>query len=143
MSKSVNSRVKGSSYENELCRLFREEFGIPSLRRRLSQTQDPLEGDIFLEPFLCEAKRYKQGNWFRPEWWVQCKAAAAKHNAIPLLCYRFDRQPTRMVFPLFAVNSAWAVEDNDQYSWPTEGDAMRPLVCDEATGLALIREWLL
>ena len=76
-SKGVNSRVKGSTYENSLCKLFDQELGV-SVRRRLSQWQDADEGDIFIEPFMVEAKRYKQGNWFKQAWWEQCCRAAAK-----------------------------------------------------------------
>ena len=141
-SKGVNSMVKGSTYERDLCKLFDLELGI-SVRRRLSQWQDADEGDIFIDPFMVEAKRYKEGNWFKQSWWEQCCRAAAKHNAIPLLIYRYDRQPNRFVFPLFAVNSEWAVGRSDQYSWPTEGTAVRPLVCDEEVGLAIMREWIL
>ena len=138
---SKKSRDKGSGFERELCNLFKQELGIPDLRRRLSQWQDSDEGDILVEPFLVEAKRYKQGNWFQKDWWEQCKRAAIKHNCIPLLIYRYDRQSMRFVFPIYAVNSEWGL-NSDQFSWPTDLNALRPLVCDEDTGLTIMREWL-
>jgi hypothetical protein len=44
--------------------------------------------------------------------------------------------------PMYAVNSDWA-SDSDQFSWPTEGNAVMPLTCDLEVGLAIMREWLI
>lgn len=137
------SRSKGATFERELCKIFYEEFGI-EVKRNLSQYQESDLGDIVggLDPFLVEAKRYKSGNWFAKDWWVQAKRAAAKAEAIPVLIWRYDRQPIRVTLPVYAVNSDWA-SDSDQFSWPTEGNAVMPLTCDLDVGLAIMREWLI
>mgnify|MGYP000158963404 CR=1 FL=1 len=136
------SRNKGHNFENSCVKILREEFGVDDLKRNLSQYQDADLGDIFLEPFLVECKRYKSGNWFAKDWWVQAKRAAAKAEAIPVLIWKYDRQPIRVTLPVYAVNSDWA-SDSDQFSWPTEGNAVMPLTCDLDVGLAIMREWLI
>lgn len=97
----TDSRNKGATFEREVCSWIHEEFGI-KVRRNLTQYQEADLADIELPPFVIECKRYGVGNWHKPAWWDQvCKAADDK--GIPLLIYRFDRQPIRMVFPLHVV----------------------------------------
>ena len=141
---SKKSRAKGSGYEIELAKLFEAELGIPRPQRILDQTREADCGDLLINDlFLIEAKRYAgaAGGWYQPAWWKQCCNAAAKQNKIGVLVYRYDRMPNRFVFPIFAVNSEWAI--GDQYTWPTDGNAMLPVVCDQQTGLAIMREWLI
>tara|TARA_R110001606_G_scaffold373410_2_gene530774 strand:- start:1789 stop:2220 length:432 start_codon:yes stop_codon:yes gene_type:complete len=141
---SAHSRNKGASYERELGRLFEEHLGVPRPQRILDQTREADLGDLLVgELFLIEAKRYASspGGWYQPTWWKQCCRAAAKQNLIPVLCYRLDRLPTRMVFPMFALNTDWCV-DLGQYTWPVEGNAMMPVVCEQEVGLSIMREWI-
>lgn len=41
---------------------------------------------------------------YHQEWWDQVVVAADEHKLIPALVYRFDRQPTQCVVPLYAIN---------------------------------------
>ena len=98
--KMTNSRNKGAAFEREMCAWIYDEFGI-KVRRNLTQYQEADLADIELPPFTIECKRYGSGNWHKPIWWEQvCRACG---DDIPLLIYRFDRQPTRMVFPLYVL----------------------------------------
>jgi hypothetical protein len=140
----TNSRNKGVSYERELSKLFEAELGVERPQRRLEQTREVDMGDLVLgdDLFMIEAKRYaaSSGGWFRPEWWAQAKSAAAKHNMIPVLVYRYDRLPNRFVFPIFVIQPDYCVDD--QFGWPTEGNAMSPVVVDQEVAMMVFREWL-
>ncbi len=101
----VNSRTKGAQFEREIVNLMRDWLGDEAthgLRRNLTQYQVADEGDLKLGPFLIECKRYAKGDIHQGWWWDQILKAAGKEY-IPLLIYRFDRRPTRMVFPLHIV----------------------------------------
>ena len=135
------SRSKGAQFERAICKIIFEELGL-NVRRNLSQYQESDLGDIELEPFLIECKRYASGNWFQKPWWEQTKTAAAKQNMIPVLIWKYDRQPIRVTVPMYMINSEWAV-DSGQFSWPVEGNAMYPMTCELEVGMSLMREWLL
>tara|TARA_R110001606_G_scaffold116825_1_gene246032 strand:+ start:924 stop:1352 length:429 start_codon:yes stop_codon:yes gene_type:complete len=140
---SKKSRNKGLSYELELAKLFQLELGIERPQRILDQTREASLGDLLIgDVFLIEAKRYAgaAGGWYQPAWWKQCCSAAAKQNKIGVLVYRYDRMPNRFVFPIFSINTEWAV--GDEFCWPTDGNAMLPIVCDQDTAMALMREWM-
>ena len=138
---SKKSRTKGAQFERAVCRAIKDELGL-DVRRNLSQYQESDLGDIELEPFLIECKRYASGNWFQKPWWEQTKTAAAKQNMIPVLIWKYDRQPVRVTVPMYMINSEWAV-DSGQFSWPVEGNAMYPMTCELEVGMSLMREWLL
>ena len=98
------------------------------VRRNLEQYQVVDLGDILLSPFTIECKRYGSGNWHKPDWWEQvCRAA--RDDSIPLLIYRFDRQSTRLVFPLYALGD-----------YPTNNDMTCTVGLEE--GAMIIREVL-
>ena len=105
----TNGRAKGHDFERTMCKVIgawiSEHLGCEiKLSRNLAQYQTSDLGDIEYGPFIFECKRYAKGNWHRPEWWAQvCRAAEQKR--IPVLVYRFDRQETRFVFPLWAVSN--------------------------------------
>ena len=135
------SRSKGATFERAVCKIIFDELGV-EVRRNLSQYQERDLGDIMLDPFMIEAKRYASGNWFQKPWWEQAKTAAAKQNMIPVLIWKYDRQPIRVTLPMYAVNSEWAT-DSGQYSWPVDGNALFPLTCELEAGMAIMREWLI
>jgi len=106
---SINSRNKGAAFEREVCSWIYDEFGV-KVRRNLEQYQVVDLADIEMPPFTIECKRYGSGNWHKPDWWEQvCRAA--RDDSIPLLIYRFDRQPTRLVFPLYVMGEYPANND--------------------------------
>ena len=97
----TNGRNKGAAFEREVCSWIFDEFGV-RVRRNLEQYQVVDLADIEMPPFTIECKRYGSGNWHKPDWWEQvCRAA--RDDGIPLLIYRYDRQPTRIVLPLHVI----------------------------------------
>lgn len=93
----ANSRTKGMTFENEICRWVRESFGV-SVRRNLDQYQIADQGDIVVKPFLIECKRYAVGTWHQENWWTQVLQASKSSGLIPVLIYRYDRQKAKAVF---------------------------------------------
>lgn len=141
------SRNKGAAFERRVISELREIMGdmlIPrDLRRNLSQFQEVDLADIELEPFSIECKNYAKGNWYQKDWLEQCNRAAAKSNMIPILIWKYDRLPIRVTMPIYAVNSEWAVGRADQYSWPTDGNAMLPVTFTTLEdACSVMREWL-
>jgi len=100
------SRNKGRSYEYEIANELFQQLGI-NFVRELDQTREKHLGDLRTEdcnfPFVIECKRYKSG--VSPDWWDQvCTAAAiAGDGKMPMLCYRLDRQKTRVRMPVQAL----------------------------------------
>ena len=128
----TNGRAKGAQFEREVVNVFRDWLGdeaTQGLRRNLTQYQVADEGDLKLGPFLIECKRYAKGDIHQQWWWEQIlKAAGEKY--IPLLIYRFDRRPIRMVFPLHVVGD-----------YPENHDYTCTVGLEE--GIMIIRERLL
>lgn len=140
---SKMGRNKGANFERDCCKLIADQLGY-EVRRNLDQYQVKEKCDIELaDLFAIECKRYaaKTGGWFQPEWWKQAEKSAALCNMIPCLFYRYDRQPLRIVLPIYSINADYAM-DSSQYDWPREGNACKPVVMDEETGFMVMREWL-
>jgi Holliday junction resolvase len=126
----VDSRSKGAQFEREVAALLRDELGevAKDVRRNLTQYQVADEGDMMLPPFMIECKRYAKGDLHQQWWWEKIlKAAGEKY--IPLLIYRFDRRPIRMVFPLHVVGD---YPHNNEYT----------CTVGVAEGMMIIREVL-
>ena len=134
----TDSRQKGAAFERSICKLTEESFGI-SVQRNLEQTRSG-GGDIMLNPFLVECKRYAQqgSNWFKDDWWEQVKRAS-QNEFIPILVYKYDRQPIRVVLPLVAVNPDF---EPDNFGFSFCENALRPVVTDWDTAAMVMREWL-
>ena len=98
----VNSRTKGSSFERQLANDLQLELNI-SFKRDLEQYRSADRGDILIDdnsfPYVIECKRYKKGSWSQ-SWWDQVDKAAKAANKEPVLVYKFDRQPIRVVMRL-------------------------------------------
>jgi hypothetical protein len=134
----TDSRVKGHKFENDVCKMIGEAFNI-SVKRNLEQTRAG-GADIELKPFLVECKRYAQqgSNWFKDDWWEQVKRAS-QNEFIPILVYKYDRQPIRVVLPLVAVNPDF---EPDNFGFSFCENALRPVVTDWDTAAMVMREWL-
>lgn len=126
----INGRAKGHAFERELIKKFHDEFGdcASHLKRNLDQYQTCGKADIEFHNLMIEAKRYASGHWFKPEWWEQAKTSAGD-QFIPVLIYKYDRQPIRMVFPLRTFK---------EYSFKT----VETITVDWETGILLMRELL-
>lgn len=129
----INGRAKGHAFERDLIKIFREEFGscADHLKRNLEQYQDKGHGDIVFHNLMIEAKRYAKGNWHKDEWWDQA-CESARDAYIPILIYKFDYQPVRMVFPLKALAG-------DQYQ---SVNGNQTITTEFHTGIMIMRELL-
>jgi len=136
---SKKSRTKGAAFEREVCKLIKDEFGL-DVRRNLEQYQVKDMGDIMLDPFLIECKRYASAgaNWFRPDWWEQVKRSS-QNEYIPVLIYKYDRQDIRVVLPVVAFNADF---DTESHGFTFNDNALRPVVTDWETGAMIMREWM-
>ena len=129
----INGRAKGHGFERDLIKIFREEFGscADHLKRNLEQYQDKGHGDIVFHNLMIEAKRYAKGFWHKPDWWDQC-CESAGDTFVPILIYKFDYQPARMVFPLSAVAA-------DQYQ---SVNGNQTITTEFHTGIMIVRDLL-
>jgi hypothetical protein len=93
------------------------------------------------EIFAVECKHYKSGNWYKEDWWLQAQVSAKLLNMIPVLIWRYDRQPFRVTMPIYAVNREFALDD-DLHDFPREGNAIAPVTMDFDTAIMVMREWL-
>jgi hypothetical protein len=102
----INGRAKGHAFERELIKKFHDEFGscADHLKRNLDQYQVAGKADIEFNNLMIEAKRYASGHWHRDDWWDQTLTSAGD-SYIPVLIYKYDRQPIRFVFRLSDIMS--------------------------------------
>jgi hypothetical protein len=129
----INGRAKGHAFERDLIRIFRDEFGscADHLKRNLEQYQDKGHGDIVFHNLMIEAKRYAKGSWHKDDWWDQA-CVSAKEEYVPILIYKYDYQPARMVFPLKAIAEGQYIAMN----------GMQTITTDFSTGIMIMRDLL-
>ena len=137
------SRSKGRGYEYEIANELFQQLGL-NFVRELDQTREKHLGDLRTEdcnfPFVIECKRYKSG--VSGDWWDQvCTAAAIAGNGkMPMLCYRLDRQKTRVRLPVAAIVGLAGYSANqdisEQYDWRYAVET------DLETAMMIIREML-
>lgn len=142
----VNSRNKGAAFERDIVKMLKAELGdvvdAESLKRNLTQYQRKDCTDIICgELFAVECKRYADGNWYQQAWLDQAYHSAALLNMIPVLVWKFDRQPMRWTMPLYAVGREFAL-DNNEHDFPRDGNAIKPITMDTETAMMIMREWL-
>ena len=111
--KPIDSRAKGAGAERELSRLILDHLGVP-LARNLEQSRsgghdlaatgtDPVS--LALGTFAIEVKRYATVTpALLAKFWEQAEAQARRAEKVPVLAYRADRQPWRVVLPLAHLN---------------------------------------
>ena len=117
----INGRAKGHAFERELIKKFQDEFGdcASHLKRNLEQYQTVGKADIEFHNLMIEAKRYASGHWYKSEWWEQAKTSAGD-KYVPVLIYKFDRQPIKMVFPLSIMTDySMKVDETITVDWDT------------------------
>lgn len=99
----VNGRQKGASFERTICHALQDDLNVKAAKRDLEQYRSADRGDILIDdnsfPYVIECKRYKKGSWSQ-SWWDQVDKAAKAVNKEPVLVYKFDRQPIRVVMRL-------------------------------------------
>jgi len=101
----TNSRQKGAAFERDIVKrlnTFAGEHGLAfSCKRNLDQYQARDLCDIQIPGHAIECKAYKDGFWFRPDWWEQ--VVRASEGRIPVLVWKFNNKPIRVTLPLYAI----------------------------------------
>lgn len=112
---SINSRAKGASAEREFASLVQDWAGV-RLIRNLEQTRSgghdlivhPDEAGPVADSFrklAIECKRYQAvTDGLMAKWWKQAVAQAEEAGLMPVLAYRANRSPWRVVVPLSLIN---------------------------------------
>jgi Holliday junction resolvase len=114
---SINSRQKGAGAEREFAGLVHDWAGV-RLIRNLEQTRSgghdlivhPDEVGSVAESFrqlAIECKRYQTATDAQiQKWWAQAIIQAEQAGLIPVLAYRANRSPWRVVVPISLVTAA-------------------------------------
>ena len=114
----TNGRRKGHNFENELCKMIVDQLGDvigdQKVKRNLDQYRESDQGDINIDGWTIEAKRYASnaGGNYKPEWWSQVTAASNANGTEPVLIFKYDRQPIKCVVRLSSINADFADKDN-------------------------------
>jgi len=121
----AHSQRKGAGGERDFMKELMARLPSLSLTRNTyEQRVKSGHADVLgLPGFAIEVKRYGNSttDWYKPDWWEQTVHSASLTNAIPLLGYRYNRKPWRVVVP-------WGF-----------GDVTQPVVCDLDTVCERIR----
>lgn len=88
-------RAKGAAGERELCAILADQLGIV-VKRNLGQARDG-EDDITIPPFRIEVKRQET---LKIEPWCQQVETAAKEGEIPVVAFRRNGKPWRVILKL-------------------------------------------
>jgi len=101
----ANSRQKGAAFERDIAKRlngFAAKAGFDfSCKRNLDQYQARDLCDIEIPGHAIECKAYKDGFWYRTEWWEQ--VVRASDGRIPVLVWKFNNKPIRVTLPLYAI----------------------------------------
>ncbi len=109
------SRNKGAAFEREVARMIHDHLGI-DVRRNLTQYQEKGHGDLVgWDGVLIECKRHASATRSQVDaWWQETLQEAEQAQACPVLIYKADRQPVRVVLRasdlMETITTAWAVE---------------------------------
>jgi hypothetical protein len=76
---------------------------------------------------MIEAKRYASGHWHKDDWWEQTLTSAGD-TYIPVLIYKYDRQPIKFVFRLGDLMGDHYVSDTATVDYETGIMLMRELL---------------
>jgi hypothetical protein len=89
-------RGKGHAGEREICAILTKQLNLEEpLSRNIDQVKYGGADIVGLEPFAIEVKRQEQQAL--NTWWVQARSQVTKRNPIPVLIYRKNHQPWRVV----------------------------------------------
>ena len=86
-----------------------------------------MKGDIEFNNLMIEAKRYAAGHWHKEAWWDQTLTSAGDTH-IPLLIYKYDRQPIKFVFRLSDLMGAGYEDETASVDYETGIMLMRELL---------------
>lgn len=88
-----SSKRKGASGERELCKLLSDALGYP-VQRTLNQARDGGADCIDVPGYAIEVKRAER---FRSEWIEQAERQARELGRVPVLAWRTNRKPWRVM----------------------------------------------
>lgn len=104
--RKANGRNKGAAFERDIATEIFLNLGI-KLKRDLEQYRAGDHGDLIADdpswPWVIECKRYASGTLCKPAWWLQADKAASAVCKLPVVIYKYDRQPIRVVMELGVV----------------------------------------
>ena len=108
---AINVKTKGASGEREVCDMLnfiiyqvmgelgysKEEClkGLKSVQR--NQNQSAVGGNDLVGTFGLSIEVKRQEQLAVNTWWKQCEAAAKRNNEVPVLMYRQNNKPWRVV----------------------------------------------
>ena len=99
---AATSQRKGAIGELEFMKELQKRLTWTTLTRNTYEQRVVGGVDILgLPGFAIEVKRYGRSptGWDQSAWWDQCVSTAAELGAIPLLGYRYNNAPWRVVIP--------------------------------------------
>ena len=92
---SLNARNKGASGEREAAKWLKGLLKLDyTPERNLEQVRDG-GYDLYVHPFIVEVKRCE--TLLLKQWWRQVKHASAMLEGIPVVLFRQNRQPWRLL----------------------------------------------
>lgn len=106
---TINIRAKGQSGEREVATMLnaivqkvRQSKGLPQLDDRdlpfqRNQNQSAVGGDDLTNPYGLAIEVKRQETLSVNTWWKQCTASALRSGGRPILIYRQNRKPWRVV----------------------------------------------
>ena len=109
----VNSYKKGQRGEAAVIHSYFDNMNV-RLKRDLDQTRYAEKGDLLPDgdfdwPFTIEVKSYSDKTasvMHKPQWWAQVTTAAKAASKMPVLWYKYDRRPWRVVMKMNNVSFA-------------------------------------
>tara|TARA_R100001443_G_scaffold80288_1_gene87402 strand:+ start:678 stop:1019 length:342 start_codon:yes stop_codon:yes gene_type:complete len=93
----TNSRTKGAAGEREVINILKQHLPGTTIERNLMQTAKGGYDFLLFNKYACEVKRYAKGKNYLTAWWDQAARQASDVGMQPVLFYRFDRKPWRVV----------------------------------------------
>ena len=117
---SASARRKGIQFERDVVNMLKDELGV-DCKRVLDQYREGQLGDIVLDQFVIECKRYACKFDAPQAWWDQVWQASQHMSLVPILVYKFDRRAIQAIVPLYLLGYNFPKEKNytAQVSWDT------------------------
>ena len=117
---SASARRKGHQFERDVVNMLKDELGV-SCKRVLDQYREGNLGDIVLDPFVIECKRYACKFEAPTAWWNQAWKAGDHMQLCPILIWKFDRRPIQAMVPLNLLSADYPRAEGytAQVSWDT------------------------
>ena len=130
---SASARRKGHQFERDIVNKLKDDLGV-DCHRVLDQYREGELGDIVVDPFVIECKRYACKFDAPQTWWDQVWKASIHTNLTPILVFKFDRRPIRCMVPLNTINSDYPKEKS--YTAQVEWENLMMIMREVLNGTA-------